>query len=483
VRGIITVVIIAALMLPLAAMAEEGKVPLTTASNEALEYFLNGRDLAEKLRFQESRQYCQKAVDEDPSFAMAYLYLSQSAPNAKAFFDNFDEAKALVDKVSSGEKEWILGFEAGAINGDPVKQAGHFSKLVEIYPNDERAHNLLGNYYFGQQEYDMAVAEYEKAVKINPDFSQSYNQLGYAYRFMEQFEEAEKAFKKYVVLIPNDPNPHDSYAELLMKMGRFDDAITNYRKALEINPNFGASHIGIASCLCYKGEHQAAYDELQRMFDIALDDGQRRTALTGMAVAYVDNGRYDDALIQIDKMFEIAKAIGDTSSMAADFNLMGNVLRESGKPGIALVKFEKALKITEASSLAEGVKEQARLTYLNNSARALLASGDIGKANENSEQYRTLVVKAQNQFQIRLAHELAGIIALEQRDYDIAIEQLSKANLQNPYNFYRLAIAYDGKGDKVKAKELYNKAAYYNILNALNYACIRIKAVEKYSSM
>jgi tetratricopeptide (TPR) repeat protein len=483
VKGIITVLMIAALMLPLAVMAEEGKVPLTTASNEALDHFLEGRDLAEKLRNQESRQYFQKAVDEDPSFAMAYLYLSQTAPTAKAFLDNFDEAKALVDKVSRGERDWILGFEAGGINGDPVKQAEHYTKLVETYPDDERAHYLLGNHYFGQQGYDLAIAEYEKAVKITPDFSLPYNQLGYAYRFMGKFEDAEKAFKKYVELIPDDPNPHDSYAELLMKMGRFDDAITNYRKALEISPSFGASHVGIASCLCYKDEHDAACDELKLMFDSALDDGQRRTALTAMAVAYVDEGGYDDALAQLDKLYEIAAAINDTSAMAADLNLMGNVLRESGKPDEALVKYEKALKITETSSLAEGVKEQAELTHLNNSTRAYVALGDMDMAVGNAEKYRIRVVKAQNQFQIRLAHELAGMIALEQKAYDKAIEELNKANQQNPYNFYRLAIAYEGKGEMEKAKEMYNKAANYNILNALNYACIRAKAAEKYASM
>jgi hypothetical protein len=35
---------------------------------------------------------------------------------------------------------------------------------LSAYPNDERAHNLLGN-YFGQQEWTLAITEFEKAIK------------------------------------------------------------------------------------------------------------------------------------------------------------------------------------------------------------------------------------------------------------------------------------------------------------------------------
>jgi tetratricopeptide (TPR) repeat protein len=102
---------------------------------------------------------------------------------------------------------------------------------------------LLGNTYFGRQEYDAAITNFTKATGINPSFSQPYNQLGYAYRFLEKFDDAEKAFKKYTQLIPGDPNPYDSYAELLMKVARFDESIKMYEKALSLDPNFIASHI------------------------------------------------------------------------------------------------------------------------------------------------------------------------------------------------------------------------------------------------
>jgi tetratricopeptide (TPR) repeat protein len=81
--------------------------------------------------------------------------------------------------------------------------------------------------------------------------------------------------------------------------------------------------------------------------------------------------------------------------------------------------------------------------------------------------------------QVKLAHELAGRIALAQKDYDKAIAELEQANLQDPRNLYRLGQAYDAKGDHAKGQEFYGNAAKFNSLPALNYAFIRAKAKKQ----
>ena len=76
----------------------------------------------------------------------------------------------------------------------------------------------------------------------------------------------------------------------------------------------------------------------------------------------------------------------------------------------------------------------------------------------------------------RQAHELTGLIALEEKDYEKAVAELQQANQQNPYDLYRLCQAYQGKGDKEKAKEFCMKAVGFNSLPQLNYAFIRMQA-------
>ena len=75
-----------------------------------------------------------------------------------------------------------------------------------------------------------------------------------------------------------------------------------------------------------------------------------------------------------------------------------------------------------------------------------------------------------------LTHELAGRIALEEKNYDAAIAELARANQQNPDVLYLLGQAYQAKGDAAKAKDNFTKAAKFNSLPQLNYALVRSKA-------
>jgi len=464
------------------AKTKEDKIPITTTSEQAREYFLQGRDLFERLQAQESRQYFERAVTEDPDFAMGYLFLSFAQPSNKGFFENLDKAVALVDNASDGEQLWILGVEAGT-NAFAMQQRELYQKLVELYPNDERAHNLLGTNYFGQQEYEPAIEAYKRATEIAPNFSPPYNQLGYAHRFLGNYDEAEKAFQKYIELIPDDPNPYDSYAELLMKMGRYDESIENYKKALEFNPNFVASHVGIAANLNFKGEHGEARKQLQKLYDIARNDGERRAAHFAMTISYVDQGDMKKALEEQDKQYALAEKINDASAMAGDLVTMGDILRESGKYDQALVKYQKAVEVMEASNLSEEVKDQTRRGFLFNAGRVALKKKDFAAAKAKADEYRKRVETIDNPFQTRLAHQLAGMIALEEKDYDTALAELGKANQQNPYNFYRMALAFKGKADQEKAKDFFLKAANFNALNSLSQAYIRSKAQKMAESM
>src|SRR6185369_9695065 len=206
------------------APANNGKIAITTASDDARKEYLAGRDLQEKLRITDSIAHFDKAISLDPNFALAELNRANVSPTAKEFFEHLNKAVSLADKASDGERMLIQANEAGA-NANPTKQKEILEKLVSAYPNDERAHFNLGGFYFGQQDFTQAIGHYKRATELAPDYSTAFNILGYAYRQNEAYSDAENAFKKYIELIPNDPNPYDSYAELLLKMGRFDEAI------------------------------------------------------------------------------------------------------------------------------------------------------------------------------------------------------------------------------------------------------------------
>jgi tetratricopeptide (TPR) repeat protein len=455
--------------------AKNGKIAVTTSSDEARKEFLAGRDLQEKLRITDSIQHYDKALSLDPNFALAELNRANVSPTAKEFFDHLKKAVTLASKASDGERMLIEAADAGA-NANPTKQKEILERLVAAYPNDERAHFNLGGYYFGQQDFTQAIQHYKKATEIAPDYSTAFNILGYAYRQNEAYSDAENAFKKYIELIPNDPNPYDSYAELLLKMGRFDEAITQYNKALAIEPNFINSHFGIAAALAYQGKANEAQAELQKITSKARSDGERRTALFGQMVVAADSGKLDQALSEVDKQYELGQKTNDIPAMAGDLQLKGNVLLEMGRYDDARKAYEDALKMTNDSNLSQEIKDNTALFHHFNLARVAIAKKDLASAKTETEAFRKGSEAAKNQNQIKQAHELAGRIALAEKNYDAAITELTAANQQNPDVLYLLGEAYRGKGDSAKAKESFTKAAKFNSLPQLNYAFVRNKA-------
>ncbi len=459
-----------------------GKIAITTSSEEARKAFLAGRDLSEKLRITDSLQHYDKAIALDPNFALAHLNRAQTSPTAKEFFDHLKHAVAHSANASDGERMLIEAAEAGA-NANPTKQKEILDKLVAAYPNDERAHFTLGGYYFGQQDFTQAITHYKKATELAPNYSTAFNILGYAYRQNEQYAEAENAFKKYIELIPNDPNPYDSYAELLLKTGRFDEAITQYNKALAIDPNFLNSYFGIAAALTYKGKAGEATAELQKITEKARTDGERRTALFGQMIVAIDGGRWDQALAEVEKQYALGQKTNDVPAMAGDLQLKGNILLEMGRFDDAKKAFDDAVKIISAdANLSQQVKDNAARFHHYNLARVAVRKGDLAVAKTETETFRKGAEAAKNQNQIKQAHELAGMIALAEKNYDVAIAELNQSNQQNPNNIYLLGQAYEGKGDAAKAKESFTKAAKFNSLPQLNYAFVRTKAEKAIAS-
>jgi tetratricopeptide (TPR) repeat protein len=454
-----------------------GKIAITTSSEEARKEFLAGRDLAEKLRITDSIEHFDKALSLDPNFALAELNRANVSPTGKEFFAHLNKAVELSAKASDGERMLIQATEAGA-NANPTRQKEILEQLVAAYPNDERAHFNLGGYFFGQQEYTRAINHYKKATEIAPDYSTAYNILGYAYRQNEAYSEAENAFKKYIELIPNDPNPYDSYAELLLKMGRFDEAITQYNKALSIQPSFLNSHFGIAAALAYQGKASEAQAELEKITTKARTDGERRTALFGQMVVAADAGKLDQALAELEKQYALGQKGNDVPALAGDLQLKGNILLEMGRANEAARAYEQALKTTTESSLSQDVKDNAALFHHYNLARVAIVKKDLATAKTETDTFRKGAEAAKNANQLKQAHELAGRIALEEKNYDTAITELAQANQQNPDVLYLLGLSYRGKGDAAKAKDSFTKAAKFNSLPALNYAFVRSKAEQ-----
>jgi tetratricopeptide (TPR) repeat protein len=348
---------------------------------------------------------------------------------------------------------------------------------VALFPNDERAHNALAVFHFGQQDYAGAADELEKATKINPSFAPAYNMLGYSRRFQGRYGEAEKAFQKYIALIPGDPNPYDSYAELLMKTGRFKESIAQYEKALAADPNFVASYVGISideTLLGSPGRARAALDTLAAK---ARNVGEKRLAAFWTAASYVHEGAYDKAIEAMQRSYALAEKDSDKASQSGDLNQMGDILLEAGKPDEAAARYAQSTETMNGASVPEEVKAATRRQALFDEARVALARKDVKTARAKADAYAKEVAVKSVPFEVRQQHEIAGLVALQEGDHARAAAELGLANQQDPRVLYHLGLAYKGLGETAKAKEALNAAANFNGLS-FNYAFVRAKAQQ-----
>ncbi len=459
-----------------------GKIPITTASVEARNLFLQGRDLADKIRVTDAHQYYLQAVELDPDFAYAWWALAQTAPTAKDFFEAMEHALASIDNASDAERMLILATDA-AVKGDPAAQLEHLSQLVEAYPGDERAQTALGNFHYGRQEWESAIERYTVATQINPGYSTPYNTIGYANRFLGDYDEAERAFLTYIELIPNEPNPYDSYAELLMKMGRFEESIANYEEALSRNADFVASYVGIGNNQVFMERGDDARATFQKLFDeVARTDGERRAALFWTAASYVHEGNYEAAIEKVEEMYKIAEENGDGAQMSGDLNQIADILLHSGDPENALTKYEKSVETMDGADVPDEVKEATRRNHLYDAARVALASEDIATARTKTETYGEQVLIHNILFEVRQHHELMGMIALHEEDYETAIAEFAQANQLNPQVLLMSAKAHHHAGHDEEARALLEQAANFNQLS-FNYAYVRTKAQKMLSEM
>ena len=187
-----------------AAEISTAKIPLSTESNVAINEYEQGLSYANSVQITKAVPHFQLALDVDPEFAMAWLNLAFVSPGTQLFLAAMDSARKYAPQASEGEQLIIKAAKYG-FEGNNINQLSTLQDLEKLYPGDERTHLLMGNYYFGLQQYQLAIKSYTKGTQINNALAILHNQLGYSQRALGNYGEAEKAFKFYIKL--NSANP------------------------------------------------------------------------------------------------------------------------------------------------------------------------------------------------------------------------------------------------------------------------------------
>jgi serine/threonine protein kinase/Flp pilus assembly protein TadD len=448
---------------------------VTTSSLDAYNHYLKGREAWEKKYTDEARQQMEKAVEYDPEFAVAYLYLAKAQGrlrNVRLESEAWENAKLYANRASEKDRLWIEARYAAEVEKDTEKAIRLFREVSNKYPKDKLFHIALAGFYREKRLFAEALKELEQAVSLDPNYGLAVNLFAYTYTEMKDYEKALEYFRKYVDLFPDDANPIDSMAELYFIMGRLDEAIAKYKEALEIKPDFGVER-WISYIYVVKGNYQEALSWSNRFLDSAPSEGLKAQGYLGMGFYQMMAGRFDLAVEAFDEAEGIWQVTGNLYGVSI-LDLMRWLIHfQSGEYGLYKDYFSKYLDFNRDYAPQFLRRDTTDGTIFLGFFD--VREGNLDAAREKLREAQRLLPESEKEdpkwaaFQAYSNCLLQGEILLAEGAFDDAVEVMDNAvplevPLMNPPNVMRLnmplyqdvlARAYIKMGDRDKAISAY----------------------------
>lgn len=149
----------------------------------------------------------------------------------------------------------LVGLAHQYFDSAPEKAVSLLRQAVELAPDLERPHFLLGKLLTGLHDIGDAIASYETVLSLNPELVDASFNLGFLHARAGEFKKAEVYFARVVELSP--PYLDKALFNLALVQGRLgkrQESIDNLRLAVEAEPN-----------------NTRAREHLQRMVDREID--------------------------------------------------------------------------------------------------------------------------------------------------------------------------------------------------------------------
>jgi tetratricopeptide (TPR) repeat protein len=459
---------------PSLALAQQKQLLVTAASPEALALYQKALDYAENVESESARPLLEQAIQKDPGFAMAYALRAMTGAGFNVARENRDKALSLVDKVSPGERHWIMAAQAQA-DGDIPKMKQHVAELLALYPKDQHVAYFAGNASRLVDDTE-ALTYFKRATTIDPKFAAPFNQIGYIQLRKGDFAGAEQALKQYIANRPDSANPYDSYAELLLRMGRYDESIAQYEKALAKSPQFAGSLMGIGHNNVFKGDYAKARASYKRLNDTG-NAPDKAASLYWTAVSFVHEGKTAEALQALEQQREGAIAEKLTPTAMSAHLEQAWLLSESGKASEAASHIDKAEAMIDGAPFTDRAKANWRRQVLLAKALTAAQAKDFATAASTMERAKAAMTSDLPTAETENYESALGVIDVLQGKYDAALPHLKRADPEDPYAMFYQAEAMRLKGDASGAATMYKKVATSN-QNGLGYALVRSRALK-----
>ena len=289
----------------------------STENSEAYRAYARGQAILDRKNadaFDKSVEEFQKAVALDPAFSLAYAGLAEAfllKGNLLAgheALDSFARAKLYAQKAlelgeESAEMYTVLGRIKRNPDWDWEGAERDFKRAIQLNPNHAEAHRYYAQMLSGLGRQDEAIVEINRALEINPISTvitmAQFSILESRGEYAEGLKRAEQLYH----FDKENPLSKRALATFLYHTGENAKvvALGESLTAKDERQRFAFLSLLVSSYL--KTQQAGKADEaLKQLEQLAQSDTK---ALYSLAMNYVELGRNDDAILSLNRCFDL----------------------------------------------------------------------------------------------------------------------------------------------------------------------------------
>jgi serine/threonine protein kinase/Tfp pilus assembly protein PilF len=286
-------------------------VQMGTRSPDAYALYLRGRDSADRLTVEslsDSVSFFQKAVDQDPNYALAYASMAESynllgafhyLPPEEAFPKAAAAAKRAVELDGNLAEAHVVFGGVLFHHWDFTGARREYVQAIELNPNLPSARFDYASYLESAGKLDDALRELETARELDPLSTSPINLLAVCHFFRREYDKALEQWRKSLEISPNSPIAHWNLFHVYMAKSMFGEAITELEERLKLE-----GRTEDAKRISESYQHGGWRDALRVLAQISEKPSSRGYDPFAVASAYSYLGEKDEALSWIAKAID-----------------------------------------------------------------------------------------------------------------------------------------------------------------------------------